>query len=213
MDYRPVLTRFSNQPLSHQLLVSIFKDYERPNDKIYQLAKDGVIQSIKKGLYVVGPALNSERRPEPFLLANHILGPSYVSVETALSYHGLIPERVYEIASMTTQAPRKFNTPLGTFTYTRLPLPYYAFGIRSEKLADDQYAMVASPEKALCDKIITTSGLLLRSRKAAKEFLLENMRMDEDILRQLNTKEMKSWIKGSLKKESLSMLVNTIQEL
>jgi hypothetical protein len=213
MDYRPILTHFANQPLSHQLLVSIFKDYERPNDKIYQLAKEGVILSIKKGLYVVGPALNSERRPEPFLLANHILGPSYVSAETALSYHSLIPERVYEIASMTTQAPRKFNTPLGTFTYTRLPLPYYAFGIRSEKLADDQHAMIASPEKALYDKIITTSGLLLRSRKAAKEFLIENMRMDEDILRKLNTKEMTSWIKGSLKEESLSMVVNVIQEL
>jgi hypothetical protein len=213
MDYRPALTRLSNQPLSHQLLVSIFKDYERPNDKIYQLAKEGVIQSIKKGLYVVGPALNVNRKPEPFLLANHILGPSYISVETALSYHGLIPERVYEIASMTTQAPRKFNTPLGTFTYTRLPLPYYAFGIRSEKLVDDQYAMVASPEKALCDKIITTSGLLFRSRKAAKDFLLENMRMDEDVLRQLNTKEIKNWIKGSLKEESLLMVVDAIQEL
>lgn len=213
MDYRPVLIRFSNQPLSHQLLVSIFKEYERPNDKIYQLAKEGVIRSIKKGLYVAGPALNVDRKPEPFLLANHILGPSYVSVETALAYHGLIPERVYEIASMTTQAPRKFNTPLGTFTYTRLPLPYYAFGIRSEKLADDQYAMVAGPEKALCDKIITTSGLLLRSKKAAREFLIENMRMDEEALRQLNTKEMTSWIKGSLKEESLSMVVNVIQEL
>lgn len=213
MDYRAVLTRFSNQPLSHQLLVSIFKEYERPNDKIYQLAKEGVIQSIKKGLYVAGPALNIDRKPEPFLLANHILGPSYVSVETALSYHGLIPERVYEIASMTTQAPRKFNTPSGTFTYTRLPLPYYAFGIRSEKLAHDQYAIVASPEKALCDKIITTSGLLLRSKKTAREFLFENMRMDEAALRQFNTKEMSGWIKGSLKEESLSMVINVIQEL
>ena len=213
MDYRPVLTRFSNQPLSHQLLVSIFKEYERPNDKIYQLAKEGVIQSVKKGLYVAGPALNIDRKPEPFLLANHILGPSYVSVETALAYYGLIPERVYEIASMTTQARRKFNTPLGTFTYARLPLPYYAFGIRSEKLADDQYAMVASPEKALCDKIITTSGLLIRSKKTAREFLLENMRMDEEALKKLNTKGMTSWIKGSLKEESLSMVVNAIQEL
>jgi len=213
MDYRPVLTQLANQPLTHQLLVSVFKEYERPNDKIYQLAKEGVIVSIKKGLYVVGPALNSDRRPESFLLANHILGPSYVSVETALAYHGLIPERVYEIASMTTQAPRKFNTPIGTFAYARLPLPYYAFGIRSEKLADDQYAMVASPEKALCDKIITTSGLLLRSKKAAKEFLLENMRMDEEGLRKLNAKEMMGWVKGSMKEESLSMVVDVIQKL
>lgn len=177
------------------------------------MAKKGVILSIKKGLYIVGPDLNVDQKPEPFLLANHILGPSYVSVETALSYHGLIPERIYEIASMTTQAPRKFNTPLGTFTYTRLPLPYYAFGIRSEKLADDQYAMVASPKKALFDKIITTSGLLFRSRKSAKEFLHENMRMDEDALRQLNTKEMMTWIKGSPKKESLARIVHVIQEL
>lgn len=213
MDYRLALMRLSNQPLSHQLLVSIFKDYERPNDKIYQLAKLGVIQSIKKGLYVVGPALNIDQKPEPFLLANHILGPSYVSVETVLSFNGLIPERVYEIASMTTQASRKFSTPLGTFTYTRLPLPYYTFGIRSEKLADDQYAMVASPEKALCDKIIITSGLLLRSRKSAKEFLFENMRMDEDGLRHLNVKEMTRWIRGSLKEESLAMVINVIGEL
>lgn len=213
MDYRPILTNLANQPLTHQLLVSLFKEYERPNDKIYHLAKAGIIQPVKKGLYVAGPALGAERRPEPFLLANHILGPSYVSAETALSYHGLIPERVYEITSMTTQAPRTFNTPLGTFSYTRLPLPYYAFGIRSEKLGEDQYAMVATSEKALCDKIVTTSGLLLRSRKAAKEFLLENMRMDEGMLRQLDTKAMRSWVRGSLKEESLSMVVDVIATL
>lgn len=213
MDYRQVLGRLSNQPLPHQLLVSILNEYQRPNDKIYQLAKEGVIESVRKGLYVAGPALNTDRRPEPFLLANHILGPSYVSVETALSYYGLIPERVYEIASMTTQASRKFATPMGVFTYTRLPLPYYAFGIRSEKLADGQYAMVASPEKALCDKVVTTSGLLFRSRKAAREFLFENMRMSEESLKQLNTKEMSAWIKDSLKAESLSMIVDVIREL
>ncbi len=213
MDYRPALTLMSNQPLSHQLLVSIFKDYQRPNDKIYQLTRMGVLLSIKKGLYIVGPALNTNKKPEPFLLANHILGPSYVSVETALSYHGFIPERVYEIASMTTKAPRKFKTAMGSFTYTRLPLPYYAFGIRSIKLSEDQYAMVASPGKALCDKIVTTSGLLFRSKKRVKEFLLENMRMEEAMLKQLDVDEMATWIKGSIKEESLSMVVNTIREL
>jgi predicted transcriptional regulator of viral defense system len=213
MEYRASLERLSNQPLSHQLLVSILKDYDRPNDKIYQLANQGLILSVKKGLYVAGPKLNSNQRTEPFLMANHILGPSYVSVETALSYHGLIPERVYEIASMTTQASRKFDTPLGTFTYTRLPLPYYAFGIRSEKVGNDQYAMVASPEKALFDKIITTSGVLFRAKKAAKEFLIENMRMDEDLLRRLNTKEMMSWAKGSPKEDSLTNVINVLRDL
>ena len=213
MDLKTTLSSFSSQPLSHQLLMSIFKDYQQPNFKIHQLLKGGVLQSIKKGLYVIGPALNIDRKPEPFLLANHILGPSYVSVETALAYHGLIPERVYEIASMTTKARRKFKTPQGIFTYTRLSLPYYAFGIRSEKLADNQYAMVASVEKALCDKIITTSGLLFRSKRSAREFLLDNMRIDEGALKQLDVKEMSTWIKGSQKEESLSMVINTIEEL
>lgn len=213
MEYKPLLASLANQPLPHQLLVSIFRDYERPNDKIYQLTKEGILQPVKKGLYVAGPTLNAERKPEPFLLANHILGPSYVSVETALAHHGLIPERVYEITSMTTKAPRKFQTPLGVFTYTRLPLPYYAFGILSEKLAHDQYAMVASAEKALCDKVTTTSGLILRSKKSATEFLLENMRMDEEALKELNTREMATWIKSSIKEESLSMVINAIQAL
>jgi hypothetical protein len=213
VDLRSIITSLSSQPLSHQLLVSILKDYHRPNDKIHQLLSEAVLQAVKKGLYVAGPALNITRKPEPFLLANHILGPSYVSVESALSHHGFIPERVYEIASMTTKAPRKFKTSQGTFTYIKLQLPYYSYGIRSEKLADDQYAMVASPGKAIFDKVITTSGLLFRSKKSAKEFLLENMRMDEERLKQLDIKEMSTWIKRSQKEESLSMIITAIEEL
>jgi predicted transcriptional regulator of viral defense system len=81
------------------------KDYKRPNDKINTLKSEGLLESIKKGLYIAGPKIASAK-PENSLLANHILGPSYVSVDTALSYYGLIPERVHEIASMTTKASR-----------------------------------------------------------------------------------------------------------
>jgi len=112
-------------------------------------------------LYVAGPSLNTGK-PESFLLANHISGPSYVSLESALSYYGLIPERVFEVASMTVKASRKFTTPLGVYTYTRLPLPYYAFGIRPQLLTDKQQVMMASPEKALADKIVITSGVLFK---------------------------------------------------
>lgn len=213
MDFTGKLRQYAAQPLTHQLLLSLLKDYERPNAKIHAYLKNGVLQSIKKGLYIVGPALNTAKRPEPFLLANHILGPSYISLETALSYHGLIPERVYEIASITTKAPRKFKTVMGVFTYTRLPLPYYSFGIQMTELTDDQVAMVASPEKALCDKIVATSGLIMRSKKSAMSYLLENMRMDEDRLKKLNTQEMSTWLPDAIKKESLSMVINALQDL
>jgi len=207
------LQNYSGQPWTHTLLLSVLKDYQRPDDKIYQLARKGIIQPVRRGLYIPGPALQTSRGPEPFLLANHIFGPSYVSMETALAHHGLIPERVFEIASATIHASRKFVTSAGTFTYTQLPLPYYAFGLRSEKLADGQYAMMATPEKALFDKIITTSGLLFRSKKAAREFLLENLRIDEEDLKRLDVQQMTGWVNESMKSKSLSMMIDAIKEL
>jgi len=167
---------------------------------------------VRKGLYIVGPSLHTYK-PEPFLLANHILGPSYISTDAALSYYGLIPERVYELSSMTTKASRVFNTAIGKFTYTRLPLPYYAFGIRREKLADKAFVLMASPEKALFDKVITTAGRILRSKKATLAWLLEDLRIDENSLKEFDTQSMLTWITDAPKKQSLQIIIKTIAEL
>ena len=212
MGFTDLIRSYSGQPLTHQILMSLLKDYKRPNDKIHALLQDGTLEYIKKGLYISGPDLKANR-PEPFLLANHILGPSYVSLDMALSHHGLIPERVYEVASMTTKASRKFQTPMGMFTYIRLPLPYYSFGIMRVEVANEQCAMIASPEKALCDKVITTSGLVLRNPKNAKNYLLEDLRMDEDNVKELDTDAMAEWLPSALKKESLLMLIKAVNNL
>jgi len=212
MDIRAEIQSHASQPLTHQLLLSLLKEYKRPNDKLHALLKDNVLEAIKKGLYIAGPALKAGK-PEPFLLANHILGPSYVSMDTALSHYGLIPERVYEISSMTTKASRQFDTPMGIFSYTRLPLPYYAFGIRQLKLSDNQYALVASPGKALFDKVVTTAGLLFRSKKEVTDYLIDNLRMDEDNLKSLDLKAMAEWLSDAPKKDSLQMMIKTITTL
>lgn len=212
MDLYQALRSYASQPLTHQVVVSLLKGYKRPNDKVHALLNEGVLESVKKGLYVAGPAIKTAK-PEPFLLANHILGPSYVSLDTALSYHGWIPERVYEVASMTTKASRKFTTPRGVFTYTHLSLPYYAFGIGQIQLADEQYAMMATPEKALFDKIITTSGLILRSRTQVLNYLLEDLRINEDRLKECELQKMSQWVQDASKAESLSMIIKTIKTL
>lgn len=212
MDINQAIRSFAPQPLTHQLLMSLLQDYKRPNDKIHSLLSEGVIQPIKKGLYIAGPAINSAT-PEPFLLANHILGPSYISLDSALSHHGLIPERVFEITSVTTKAARRFNTSVGIYSYTRLPLPYYSFGIQQLRLADDQYAMIASPEKALFDKIVCTSGLVLRSQKSAMSYLLEDLRIDETNLKGLNTNTMLGWLPDSPKRDSLLMVIKMINNI
>ncbi len=212
MEISQIIRSYAAQPLTHQVLLSFLKKYRRPNDKVHELIRQGKLEAIKKGLYIAGPAIGAGK-PEPFLVANHILGPSYISSDTALSYYELIPERVYEISSMTIKASRSFETPMGLFSYTRLPLPYYSFGIRRTKLSDEQYALIASPEKALVDKIVTTSGRLLRSIQSAKSYLLEDLRMDEDNLKEFDTKAMAGWLPDAPKKNSLLMIIKMIESL
>ncbi len=212
MDINQKIREYSTLPLTHQLLMFFLKDYKRPNDKIMALRADGIIESIKKGLYIAGPKIKGQR-PEGGLLANHIYGPSYLSLDTALSYYGLIPERVYEIASMTTKATKEFITSAGVFTFTHLPLPYYAFGLKMVELSTDQHAIIASPEKALCDKIVSTPGILLRSPAQASAYLLENLRMDEYALKSFNTDLISSWLTDAPKKSSLEMALNLINKL
>lgn len=212
MDIRKALRDLSNQPLTHQLLVGLLKDYKRPNDKILSLKAEGLIEPIKKGLYIAGRSLGSER-PESALLANHILGPSYLSMESALAHYGLIPEKVFAVTSMTTKASRKFQTSIGLYTYTNLPLPYYAFGLASVSLSKDQQVIMAIPEKALCDKIATTAGITLRSRSSARDYVFGNLRVEEEDLAKFDLNAMSSWLENAPKRESLEMLIKMIEKI
>ncbi len=212
MDINQAIRTYAGQPLTHQLLMSLLKGYKSPNDKIHAMLNEGILAPIKKGLYIAGPVLKINK-PEPFLIANHLLGPSYISLDSALAYYGLIPERVYEISSVTPKARRKFTTTMGVFSYTHLTLPWYSFGIRQLKLSDEHYVLIASPEKALFDKVITTSGIILRSIKSAESYLVENLRMDEEDLKNFNTAAMSSWLNDAQKKDSLSLIIKYIESL
>lgn len=212
MDIRTALRGLSNQPLTHQLLAGLLKGYKRPNDKILSLKADGLIEPVKKGLYIAGRSLGVER-PESALLANHILGPSYLSMESALAHYGLIPEKVFAVTSMTTKASRKFQTNIGLYTYTNLSLPYYAFGLATVSLSKDQQAIMAIPEKALCDKIATTAGITLRSQSSARDYVFGNLRMEEGDLAKFDLNAMSSWLENAPKRESLEMLIKMIEKI
>ena len=211
MELAKSIEQYASSPLPHHLMSWLLKDYNQPNDKIHHLIKEGLLEQVKRGLYIAGPRITSSK-PDPFLIANHILGPSYLSLESALSYHGLIPEKVYEITSVTTKAKRKFSTPLGEYTYTRLPLPYYSYGITSVEIDKRQRFLIASPEKALFDKIITTAGVEFRSKSNVLAWLENDLRTDMDTLKKLDIASMESWLETSPKRSSLSMLTETIRQ-
>ena len=80
-------------------------------------------------------------------------------------------------------------------------------------MAPGQTVLLATPEKALCDTVIATAGLLFRNPRRAGEWLLEEMRMDSDLLRTLNTGNMRSWLTEAPNKESLQQLIKALEEL
>ena len=103
----------------YQVLRDALAGYGKPRDKITRLLASGEIVRVKKGLYCFGEAFRKSPICSEYL-ANLIYGPSYVSLDYALRLHGLIPERVEAVTSVTTRCSRGFETPLGHFTYRTL---------------------------------------------------------------------------------------------
>lgn len=208
-EMRQELQYYSEIPFTRHMLNEALVEYERRNDKISYLLQKEELIALRRGLYIPGPGLDLPM-PDRFLIANYLRGPSYISLESALSYWGMIPERVYTVSSATLKTSKEYNTQVGRFEYRYLPSPYYSFGIRSVRLTKAQTVLMASPEKALCDKIVLTSGVILRSVSQAESFLFDDMRMDEEEIFNLNLSTITSWIEDAPKKTSLEVLVKTL---
>lgn len=206
------LSKYSDQPISTQVLLGLLRGYSRPYDKIMEMVNQGILVQLRRGLYMTTP-LVSKITPEPFLIANHLYGPSYISLDSALFHWGLIPERVFEISSVTPRMSKKIMVQNVVYSYTHLPITYYPVGIQSISLTKTQTVLIASPEKALCDKVITTAGINLRSKQQAMAFLVEDLRIEKDQLRELNTTEMTSWLPVCPKRKSIQLLIETLSAL
>lgn len=113
--------------------------------------KEGRLYQLRRGLYALAPPYRKVI-PHPFLLANRLVRDSYVSLQSALEHHGLIPEHTPVITSVTTRRPGRFVTPLGIFDYRHLKADLFT-GFRRELVAEDQAADIATPAKALADLI------------------------------------------------------------
>src|SRR5512136_2109085 len=105
MNIAAIRDRIQAEIFDYQTLTEAMKNLSSPRDKITDMLRQRAIVRIKKGLYVFG---NGYRR-YPYskeLLANLVYGPSYVSLDYALAYHGLIPERVEALTSVTPNRSR-----------------------------------------------------------------------------------------------------------
>jgi predicted transcriptional regulator of viral defense system len=204
------LEQFGNVPIDYSVLRDVFSDYKFPRNKIAILESEGQLIRLKKGVYVVSPDV-SKVLLSTELIANQLYGPSYISLESALYYYGLIPEYVPMMCSVTTNRSAVFENQVATFQYRHVDKEYYSIGITLASADNRTTFMIASPEKALCDMIVTKPRLRLQSEKALIGYIEDDLRMDMDVVCNMDISIIEECAQTGKKKNILSILLNLLK--
>lgn len=150
---------------------------------VKRLIAQGKILHIRRGLYCLTDKIGCIVKPYPYELAQYIYGPSYISLETALSFHKLIPETVYTFTNVTIKRTKEFNTPLGLFNYVHLPVKNFYTSV--ELIIENSYQFfMAKPWKAICDYVFCSK------KDWDLTSLLDNLRINYEDLPELRNEEM-----------------------
>lgn len=203
------LKALGNVPISMAVLQSLYKDYKSPNMHISMLEKKGLLIRLKRGLYVVAPGI-SGKELSVGLIANHLYGPSYVSMHWALMWYGLIPERIDIVTSITTRHTREFENALGRFTFRGVSKEYFSIGIKSQEDAGLHF-LLATPEKAICDMIMQEKHVPDQSVTRLEVFFEEDMRIALEDLRQMDASIIRKCMEMGNKKQVLMNLLKLIE--
>jgi len=209
-----VRERIRAEIFDYQTLIDALGELSFPRDKITDLIKKKIIIRIKKGLYIFGDRYRKHSFSRE-LLANLIYGPSYVSLDYALDYHGFIPERSEALTSVTIGRSRKFHTPVGLFIYRQIPIRAYDDGMVLVEEDYGQAFLIASAEKALADKVISERGVSLTSAAEMRRFLTEDLRIDVSKVQSLSAERIDEYAGRyrSRKLKHLSGLVRRLKKL
>jgi predicted transcriptional regulator of viral defense system len=156
-----------------------FPEFNRNN--LVHWVRQGYLIRLRQGYY----AFPEYRESTDFTLyfANTIYKPSYISLHTALSFYGIIPESVPEITSVTTLKTITFSNDFGEYSYKNIK-PELMFGYDLRYMEGGRRIMFATPEKAIID-------LLYLYPFYNTERDLENLRLDESYMEDdLNVKRL-----------------------
>jgi hypothetical protein len=144
---------------------------------VHRAHQAGEILRLTPGVFLLdAPYRKSE--PHPFVVAGVLHSPSHVSLESALAHHGLIPEAVYQVSSVTVGRRREFATPAGFFTFSRVPAIAPRAGVVAEEVARNAWAFVASPLRAIADAVYLRKEISWKRHGLG--YLTESLRIEED---------------------------------
>ena len=157
MRWEELLKIVGEEPVFHSSVLAA--SGVNPIDLGRQLSrwvKSGKLIQLRRRLYVLSKQYQ-KTNPHPFLMANRIKRASYVSLHSALEYHGLIPEYVPTVTSISTGRPEEVVTPLGSFIFRHIKKELFS-DYQLTDLGEKQSAFIATPEKALLDLLYLTPG-------------------------------------------------------
>ena len=153
------------------------KDFDRNN--LTRWCRKGLLTKLRNQYY----AFPEYRQVPGFsrYIANRIYAPSYISLHSALSFYGMIPEEVVQLTCVTTLKTARFENAFGTFHYQNLKTPLF-FGYEVKLMQEERRLLFATPEKALLD-------LLYLNPYYKTEQDMEELRLDEDFMQNEFKKE------------------------
>lgn len=157
MEFTELLEIIRDEPVFDTgLLLAGDADPREIRRQLSRWRQAGKIYQLRRGLYCLAPPFQKVN-PHPFLVANRMVPASYVSLQSALAYYGMIPEHVPVTTSITTRRPTHWETPLGAFDFRHIQMDFFD-GYSLMDLGEEQRAFIARPEKALLDLVYLEPG-------------------------------------------------------
>ena len=197
MTFDDLLKQAADLPCFSTRFLAAGKNLAQVRLQLARWVKDGRLIRIHKGLYTLAHHYRKVKA-ESFYIANVLKPHSYVSLQSALAWYGVIPEFVPVVTSVSTARPQSIGTPLGRFEYRHI-CKGYLWGYQQLKLTDKQAAFVARPEKALLDLVYLTPG-------GDKREFLEELRLQN--LEAINKEVLKEFVKRTAKPKLRRALEN-----
>lgn len=151
-SYIELIAKIKAPELTTSMLIGLLSGYKNPRKKIHDLVVGGFLKPIRQGIYLV----NQDIGLRPYskeMMSNLMYGPSYISLETALSHYGFIPERVSSTTAICLGRGRTFKTDVGTFEFHHVDKKIYSQGVQLLEISESSYCQYATPEKAILDFI------------------------------------------------------------
>lgn len=137
------------------------------------------IVRLKPGLFILDRRFR-RTEPHPFQIAALLHYPTHISLESALAWHHLIPEAVYQVASVTVGRSRTFTTRLGVFTFDCVPARLPRAGVEAVQVAQGAWAFIATPLRAIADLLYLNKSVTWP--KDGLAWLVESLRIEEEDL-------------------------------